>query len=102
MPNGNNWIFNRNRTVFINYYSVIRTLLITLRPIMDSYEIALNAVKVYAQTHPRPPMVNLSQAAEMLGISRPTLRKLLREGKIKTNSLGFIPTVEIDRVLMPK
>lgn len=66
---------------------------------MTDLEIAIQAVRLYAETHPRPVQVNLSQAADMLGLSRPTVRKMIVSGKIRQNSLGLIPVIEIDRVL---
>lgn len=65
----------------------------------DALAIAFEAVKLYAESRPRPSWVNQKQACEMLGVSHPTVRKMIREGKIKTNALGMIPTAEIDRVL---
>ncbi|MBN8285470.1 helix-turn-helix domain-containing protein [Zoogloea sp.] len=51
---------------------------------------------------PRPPHVTQVQACEMLGMSHPTVRKMIRTGKIKLNDAGLIPIVEIDRVLQPR
>lgn len=51
---------------------------------------------------PRPLHVTQVQACEMLGMSHPTVRKMIRTGKIKLNDAGLIPIVEIDRVLQPK
>lgn len=46
----------------------------------------------------RPLHVNQSQAAEMLNISRPTLSKLVKSGKIKLNACGLIPIDLIDSI----
>lgn len=62
-------------------------------------QIAAKAVQLYAETHPRPAQVTQTQAAEMLGISRPTLSRLVKAGQIKLNKCGLIPITEIDRVL---
>ena len=62
-------------------------------------QIAAKAVQLYAETHPRPAQVTQTQAAEMLGISRPTLSRLVKSGLIKLNKCGLIPITEIDRVL---
>lgn len=62
-------------------------------------DIATQAVRLYAESHPRPVQVNQSQAAEMLGISRPTVQALIRAGTLKLNSCGLIPIGEIDRAL---
>ena len=39
-------------------------------------DIAFQAVRLYAETHPRPLHVTLGQAAEMLGISMDSLLKI--------------------------
>ena len=61
-------------------------------------ETALKAVQLYAETHPRPTHVNLGQAAEMLGISRVTLRKIIATGDIRLNGVGMIPIEQIDQI----
>lgn len=61
--------------------------------------IAAKAVQLYAETHPRPPQVTQTQAAEMLGISRPTLSRMVKAGEVRLNRCGLIPITEIDRVL---
>lgn len=69
---------------------------------MSDIEIALKAVQLYAEMHPRPPHVTQTQAADMIGMSRETIRKMIRQGRISTNEAGMIPISEIDRVLAPK
>lgn len=66
---------------------------------MTEFEIAIKAVKAYAETHPRPPQITQTQAAEILGLSRPTVSRLVKSGTIKLNKLGMIPITEIDRVI---
>jgi len=66
---------------------------------MTEVDIALKAIQIYAAQHPRPSSVTQLQAAEMLDVSHPTLRKLIRAGEIKTNKLGRIPITEIDLAL---
>ncbi len=39
---------------------------------MDELDIAIKAVRAYAEMHPRPTQVNQTQAAQMLGISSRT------------------------------
>lgn len=68
----------------------------------NEIEIALKAVQLYAEMHPRPPHVNQLQAGEMLGLSHVTVRKMIRSGVIRTNEVGMIPISEIDRVLAPR
>ena len=46
----------------------------------------------------RPIHVNQTQAAKMLGMSRPTLSKMIKAGKIKLNDCGLIPIETIDTV----
>lgn len=68
----------------------------------EHIEIALKAVQLYADMHPRPSCVTQSQAAEMIGVSRSTMRKLVTIGKVKLNDLGMVPITEVDRVLAPR
>lgn len=65
-------------------------------------EVAAKAVQLYAESHPRPPQVNQVQAAQMLGKSHVTVRKMIRAGLIRPNACGDIPISEIDRVLAAK
>lgn len=65
----------------------------------DKIEIATIAVRLYAEAHPRPPQVTQSQAAAMIGVSRPTLSRMVKAGSLKLNACGLIPISEIDRVL---
>lgn len=66
---------------------------------MDPIEIARTAIKLYAETHPRPPHVNYSQAAVMLNISSATIARMVKAGKLKLNRFGLIPMEEIDNAL---
>ena len=61
--------------------------------------VAFMAVRLYAESHPRPSQVSQKQAAEMLGLSHVTVSKLLKSGVIKLNKTGQIPIAEIDRAL---
>lgn len=63
-------------------------------------QVAMRAVELYAQRHPRPVHVNITQAAEMLGLSRPTVRKLMQSGKLRLNSCGLIPIEQVDALLL--
>lgn len=60
---------------------------------------AVRAVAIYAARHPRPLHVTITQAAEMLGRSRPTVRKMLLENRVRSNAAGSIPIEAIDRLL---
>lgn len=62
-------------------------------------EVAFQAVRLYAETHPRPLHVTLGQAAEMLGISMESLMKLMSGKKLRLNECGLIPIGDIDQVL---
>ena len=66
---------------------------------MSELEIAVKAVQLYAETHPRPSQVTQEQAAEMAGVSRGTIVKMIRSGLIKLNKFGRIPTSELDKAL---
>lgn len=67
---------------------------------MSELEIATRAVQLYAETHPRPSHVTQLQAAEMLGLSRGTVCKLVKVGTLKLNKCGLIPIAEIDKAIV--
>ncbi|HDR9199616.1 TPA: helix-turn-helix domain-containing protein [Burkholderia vietnamiensis] len=58
--------------------------------------VARRAVQLYAETHPRPTQVTQLQAAEMLGISRATVSRMVKAGQLKLNRCGMIPIELID------
>lgn len=62
-------------------------------------DIAFQAVRLYAETHPRPMHVTLAQAAEMLGIPMDSLMKMMSGKKLRLNDCGLIPIGDIDQVL---
>lgn len=62
-------------------------------------EVAFQAVRLYAETHPRPLHVTLGQAAEMLGIPMDSLMKMMSGKKLRLNACGLIPIGDIDQVL---
>lgn len=66
---------------------------------MNELEIAKAAVRIYAESHPRPLQVSQVQAAEMLGRSRETVRRLIGAGSLKLNGCGLIPIGQIDQLL---
>mgnify|MGYP006314798487 FL=1 len=66
---------------------------------MSEVDIALKAVQIYAETHPRPSQVTQDQAAEMAGVSRGTISKMIKSGRLKLNEFGRIPVSEIDRAI---
>jgi excisionase family DNA binding protein len=66
---------------------------------MTEIQLAAAAIRVYAETHPRPSQVTQKQAAEMVGVSEATICRMVRDGSLKLNKFGRIPIVEIDRAL---
>ncbi len=60
--------------------------------------IAVRAVQLYAETHPRPPHVTQKEAAAMLRMSEPTIRKLIQSGALKLNRAGRIPIAQVDEL----
>lgn len=66
---------------------------------MREIEIARKAVQLYADTHPRPPHVSQKQAGEMLHLSQPTIRKLIKQGVLQLNKTGMIPVGMVDDAL---
>ncbi|CAJ0811820.1 DNA-binding protein [Ralstonia flaminis] len=65
----------------------------------NNLDIAQEAVRLYAETHPRPPHVTQLQAAEMLGLSRWTVAKMVESGQLRLNGCGRIPIGQIDKLL---
>lgn len=68
---------------------------------MDTKELQ-QIIQLFKDTHPRPVHVNMKQAQEMLGMSYPTLRNMIMDGKITLNEAGMIPITEIDKFAMAK
>lgn len=66
---------------------------------MDPLDIAVKAVQIHAAMHPRPSQVTQQQAAEMLGISRHTVARMIKSGDLKLNKCGLISITEVDRAL---
>lgn len=72
-----------------------------MKPTSEVITIAEVAVRRYAESHPRPPHVTQSQAAEMLRMSRATINRMVKAGSLKLNKAGLIPISEVDAVLAP-
>jgi len=68
--------------------------------VSEQIEIASRAVRMYAESHPRPSQVSQVQAAEMLGVSRSTVGRLIKSGELKLNRVGMIPISKIDEILL--
>jgi hypothetical protein len=66
---------------------------------MSDLEIAERAVQLYAGRHPRPVQVTITQAAQMLGLSRHTVSKMVRASQLKLNQCGMIPIEQVDAML---
>lgn len=63
---------------------------------MSEIEQLERAFEFYAARRPRPTQVTIGQAAEMLGLSRWTVSKMLRAGQFKLNKCGLIPIEQVD------
>lgn len=66
---------------------------------LELIDIGVKAVEIYAARHPRPPHVNITQAAAMLGKSYPTTKRILARAHVKINACGSIPIEQIDKLL---
>lgn len=62
-------------------------------------DIAIAAIRMYAESHPRPASVTQDNAAQMLYVSRATISRMIKSGELRRNKAGRIPISEIDRVL---
>jgi hypothetical protein len=60
---------------------------------------ALIALEIFSARHPRPPHVTILQAAEMLGLSRWTVSKMVKMGQFRLNKCGLIPIEQVDAAL---
>lgn len=65
----------------------------------DHLKIAMRAVQLYAETHPRPPHVTQRQAADMLCVSPPTVSRMVKAGTLRLNKAGMIPISQIDAII---
>ncbi|MCA8481032.1 helix-turn-helix domain-containing protein [Burkholderia multivorans] len=66
---------------------------------LEELNLARQAVRLYAESHPRPVHVTQTQAAEMLGVTARTVHTLVRTGKLKLNGIGRIPIAQIDELI---
>ena len=67
----------------------------------EAEQIARRAVQIYAESHPRPLHVTMTQAAEILGLSRQTVAKMVRAGQMRLDRCGRIPIEQVDAMLRP-
>ena len=65
----------------------------------DTLSVALKAIEIFSSRHPRPSQVTQKQAAEMLRLSEPTVRKMIQSGALKLNACGRIPIEQVDAVI---
>lgn len=63
---------------------------------------AAEGARVALAMHPQPAQVTQKQAAQMLGLSEPTIRKMILDNKIQLNDVGQVPISEINRLTIPK
>jgi hypothetical protein len=61
--------------------------------------VAVTAIRMYAESHPRPSHVNITQAANMLDLSRKTVGGMVRNGTFTLNACGLIPIHQIDEAI---
>lgn len=67
----------------------------------NELQMAIRAVQLFEERPPRPPHVTIKQAAEMLGLSRHTVSKMVHAGQFKLNKCGRIPIEQVDAALQP-
>lgn len=68
-----------------------------------AHNAAVAAAKlVSAKVGVRPLHVTMSQAAEMVGLSQPTIKKMVNSGTFKLNSFGLIPIEQVDAALQSR
>ena len=64
--------------------------------------IAARAVRLYAESHPRPTQVTQTQAAEILGVAPRTVRRYIRAGRLMLNRCGLVPIEAVDEMRAPQ
>ncbi|MEX3527073.1 MAG: DNA-binding protein [Burkholderia sp.] len=65
-------------------------------------DIALRAYEIFSARHPRPVQVTIGQAAQMLGLDRKTVSKIMKTGKLQFNDCGLIPIEQGDRLIVSR
>jgi hypothetical protein len=60
--------------------------------------VAARAVRLYAETHPRPTQVSTRQAAEILGVAPRTVRRYILAGKMRLNGAGYLAIEDVDAI----
>ena len=69
---------------------------------MSHAELLEQAWDLYTARRPRPVHVTINQAAEMMGLSRHTVSKMVKTGHFKLNKCGLIPIEQVDAALRPR
>lgn len=65
----------------------------------EALNIAVKAVQIYAEKHPRPHQITQVQAASMLNVSESTVSRMVKTGRLRLNRFGMINITEIDEAL---
>jgi predicted DNA-binding protein (UPF0251 family) len=61
--------------------------------------VAIRAIELYTQRHPRPVHVTIKQAAEMLDLNRNTVGRMVSRGDLTLDACGMIPINQVDALL---
>jgi excisionase family DNA binding protein len=68
----------------------------------NTLRVAVQAVRLYAESHPRPTQVTQAQVAEILGVSTRTVRNYISAGKLRLNKCGRVPIEAVDALRAPQ
>jgi len=68
----------------------------------NTLRVAAQAVRLYAESHPRPTQVTQAQVAEILGVSTRTVRNYISTGKLRLNKCGRVPIEAVDALRAPQ
>ena len=55
----------------------------------EALNIAVKAVQIYAEKHPRPHQITQVQAASMLNVSESTVSRMVKTGRLRLNRFGL-------------
>jgi plasmid maintenance system antidote protein VapI len=68
----------------------------------QTLRVAVQAVRLYAESHPRPTQVTQKQAAQMLRVHPKTVRNYIMAGKLRLNACGLIAIEAVDALRAPQ
>ena len=68
----------------------------------NTLRVAVQAVRLYAESHPRPTQVTQAHVAEILGVSTRTVRNYISAGKLRLNKCGRVPIEAVDALRAPR